>query len=68
MENNYEIEAEMIKNLEKKMEEMKELKELVKVFLENEEKVEMDDIRRNYMKESEIQEELKNVGIKNYLN
>ena len=49
------------------MEEMKELKEFVKVFLENEEKVEMDDIRRNYMKESEIKEELKNIGMKKHL-
>ena len=31
------------------------------------EKVEMDDIKSNYMKESEIQEELKNVGIDNHL-
>ena len=45
MENNYEIEAEMIKNLEKKME---KLEELLKVCLENEEKVEIADIRSCY--------------------
>ena len=39
----------------------------MKVFLENEEKVEMDNIRSNYMKESEIQEELKNIRIKIHL-
>ena len=49
------------------MDEMKELKGLVKVFLENEEKVQMEKIGSNYMKESKIQEELKNVGIENHL-
>ena len=36
------------------MEDMKEMKKLLKGFLENEVKVKMDYIRRNYMKESKI--------------
>ena len=78
MESKYKTESEIeediknkVENMEEDMKEinkgMKELKELMKVVIENEEKVEVNDIKSYYMKESDIMEELKNVGIKNHL-